>query len=141
MKKLKAYQNAERLKKLESMTLEDIKKEQEKQQFLAAASLFEGVDEIKHEAQNMADRIADYEPKTKDDFAVFAQILADRLKPYEQHMYFVPFLENFLELVTDELTTDDMSALKKKLNVLTNDKIKKTAGKSKSMFVCLLLIL
>lgn len=76
-----------------------------------------------------------FEPKTKEDFDKFSQMLCEKITQFEKSPYYVPFMETFVCDVTLAVGPDDLKKLSSTLTALYNEKVKlqkSTKGKKKT---------
>eukprot|EP01129_Flabellula_baltica_P003017 TRINITY_DN1287_c0_g1_i2.p1 TRINITY_DN1287_c0_g1~~TRINITY_DN1287_c0_g1_i2.p1 ORF type:complete len:156 (-),score=51.01 TRINITY_DN1287_c0_g1_i2:50-517(-) len=121
-----------------NLTPEQIKNAQEEADMQHAKDLFGSIDDYRDErpAPTMANMIADYNPNTKEDFEIFAQIIADRIAPFTTSIHFRPFVTSLLKKITADLSIDDMQDISRDYNTQINSaisatKTKKGRGKKK----------
>lgn len=89
------------------------------------ALAMEAIGLSKEEEPSLACGVIDgFEPKTKEDFDNFSQMLNEKITKYEKSPNYVPFLENLTRDMALNLGAEDLRKIMGTLNALYNEKVK-----------------
>lgn len=126
----------EDMKKL--LTPKQLLEEKRRQQLLQEAADLELAVEafgFKKEEPPTAGVIDGFDPKTKEEFDKFSQMLCEKITKFDKSPYYVPFMENLVRDLTLGVGAEDLKKVSSTLTALYNEKVKLqkgTKGKKKT---------
>ncbi|KAL3681411.1 hypothetical protein R1sor_024367 [Riccia sorocarpa] len=94
--------------------------------------------------KNPDQTLENFIPKSEDDFLVYAELIAHKLRPFEKSFHYLTLLKTVMKHAVTSLNAADAKVLASSLTVIANEKLKaekdaqgkkKTAPKKKQLLV------
>lgn len=120
---------------VEDEVLDDPAKEKLRQQRLVEEADFKSTAELFAKKDGSEKSLDTFIPKSESDFAEYAELIANKLRPYEKSFHYMGLLKNVMRLSMTSLKGADAKEIASSVTAIANEKIKAekeaAAGKKK----------